>query len=315
MRTFPRSTALAFLFASMACTGQIHDAPGATHPDSDRRPDAGQPLPPAAPPPGELDVDRARARFETTTDLMRYAISPGCSSERNECHNSEDFPDLSTEGNLWNLVGLGCNRGIGERTEVEGFCERIGDELRIEGGANDGFTAIIGSVTRVTSSDEEFEHYEIRVDRPVPAAQADASFVVLRDGAPLPPLGGGGSAQTDEGASRIRVTDERDIPMPSSIRQGDENQDDSYGDGTGVLVRPGNARDSYLVRRLLGHGSDRVRMPLAGNPDNPTEVNPPLSRDAMYALMSWINCMEPDDGPFSDIRYDCSENADNGGQW
>ena len=88
-----------------------------------------------------------------------------------------------------------------------------------------------------------------------------------------------------------------------------------HGDGSGAIVRPGNARESYLVRRLFGLGTERVQMPLGVDADNPTEVNPPLSREQMWVVMSWINCMDPAAGPHADIDYDCAANADNDGTW
>ncbi len=322
MSIIPQWTAaLAFLplLLSASCTGFVQGIQGAEGDSAASAPapttDAGRPALPTAPPPGDLDVDRAQGRFVTTTDLMRLVIAPGCASEVNECHNSEDFPDLSSEGNLWNLVGLGCNQGIGERTELDGLCETTGDEVRITNGNNEGFTATIGAVVLVTNADEEFDHYELRIDRAVPDGQEGGDFVIVRGGTELPALGNGNSADTDSGGHWVRITDEDDIPLANAIRQGDENLDDAYGDGSGALVSAGDARASYLVMRLLGHGTDRVRMPLAANADNPTEVNPPLSRDEMYALMSWINCMEPGDGPYSEIRYECTENSDNRGEW
>ncbi len=35
----------------------------------------------------------------------------------------------------------------------------------------------------------------------------------------------------------------------------------------------------------------------------------------MYAVTSWINCLESDDNVYSDIRYDCNANLDNHGAW
>lgn len=267
------------------------------------------------PPPGELDIARARARFPTTTELMRYVVGPGCAAERNECHNSEDYPDLSTEGNLWNLVGLGCNRGLGERTEVEDFCEGRGDDIRLESGANDGFVAQIGWLATVPDDEGNFDYWEIGIDREVPNDDGGATFVIVRDGTALPALGRGSSASMTAGERTIRIGRAGDISDPSAVLQGDENRNGVFGAEPGKMVRPGAARESYLVRRLLGRETARQRMPLGAQADNPTEVNPPLSRDEMYALMSWINCMQAGDGPYSPIRYDCEANADNEGSW
>jgi len=311
-----RGPGLALAISMAACTGLI-DGPAEPVAAPVRTSDASVPdaAVPAPPPVGRLDREAARARFVTTTDLMRYVIAPGCAAERNECHNSEDFPDLSTEGNLWNLVGLACNQGLGERTEVEGLCEARGDELRIEDGPNAGFTAVVGAIITMTDADGDFDHYEIYLDRPVPAGQSDGDFVFLRDGAPIAGLGGGRSLEADAAAPRVRITDPDDVPDPGAVHQGDENLDGVFGEGDGALVTPGAARDSYLVRRFLGHGTDRVRMPLGTSADNPTETNPPLTREESWVLMSWINCMQPGDGPYDEIRYDCPENADNEGQW
>jgi hypothetical protein len=263
----------------------------------------------------DLDVDRARARFRTTTDLMRHVIAPGCAAEANECHNNEDYPDLSTEGNLWNLRGLPCNLGVGDRETVEDFCEQLGDELRITSGANQGYVGTVGSITVVTDEQGEFSHYSVVLDRAVSAAQSDGGFELMRGGAVIGVLGGGGSLQASGPSTTVEVTRAGDIPDPSLVRQGDENRNGVFGTGLGALVEPGDARGSYLVRRLLGSETARIRMPLNENADNPTEQNRNLSPDEMYALMSWINCMQPGDEVYTPIRYDCAANADNRGAW
>jgi hypothetical protein len=142
-----------------------------------------------------------------------------------------------------------------------------------------------------------------------------ATFVVGRDGQAMPQLGGGSSLAGDSGSNLIRVTDVDDIPDPLSVSQGDENHNGVFCDGTGTIVKPASARDSYLVWRLLAEQTQRVRMPLNENADNPTEVNRALSPDEMYALMSWINCMQPSDTIYAPIGYDCAANADNEGTW
>ncbi len=263
----------------------------------------------------KLDKTRAQELYPSTTDLMRYVIAPGCAAERNECHNSEDFPDLSTEGNLWNLINVPCNQGIGDRETVEDFCEAIGDELRVTGGANDGFVARIGSISLVTNADGEFDYFAVEIDRGLTQTQADGTFEFLRGGVVKKALGGGNSLAGTAGATTLQIRNPDHLLDPGRIKQGDENKNGVFGAGTGMLVRPGDYRASYLVRRLLGAETDRVRMPLQGNADNPTEQNRGLSRDQMYALTSWIVCMQPGDSVYSPIRYDCPENAGNEGIW
>ncbi len=262
----------------------------------------------------DLDKARAQARFESTTDLMRYVVAPTCAAETNECHNSEDPPDMSSEGNLWNLVGLPCNDGVGERETIEEFCEQLGDEIRIVDGENAGFTTRIGSITLVTDAEGAFTHYEVRVQAGPPLAQTDAQFEILRGGTPMGALGAGVSLTVGAGSTSLLVTDPDDIRDPVGVRQGDENRNGIFGDGSGTLVQRGDARASYFVRRLVGE-TERVRMPLNENADNPTEMNRFLSPDEMYAVMSWINCMLPTDTVYSPIRYDCEANADNEGVW
>lgn len=263
---------------------------------------------------GTLDKVEAQRQFATTTELMRYVVAPGCAAERNECHNSEDFPDLSTEGNLWNLVDVRCNQGLGERRDVEGFCENLGDELRIEGGANQGFTARIGSISSVSNAQGVFQHYEVLLDKAPTASQTGASFGILRDGAKVGGLGGGASVELKAGEKWARVKNASHLPSPSLVFQGDENRDGAFGDGKGVLVKRGDARASYLVWRVLGH-SPRPQMPLGTNADQVTETNRPLTKNEVYALMSWVNCMQAGDTIYSPIRYDCAANANNEGQW
>jgi len=264
-------------------------------------------------PPGDLDVDRAQARFATTTDLVRQLFAPGCAAENNECHNNEDFPDLSSEGNLFNLIDLPCNLGVGDRSTVEGFCEALGDELRVTSGAASGFSSAIGSIHVVTDDAGTFSHYEIALADPLPQAVDGGSFEIARDGQAQTALGGGSSLSGQAGDRVVWVNDATDLPAPDAIKQGDENGDGVFGAGTGLLVHAGSAANSYLVRRLLGYDSDRVRMPLNTNADNPTEANGLLTRDEMYAVMSWVNCLQLEDGPYAPIHYDCAANAGNDG--
>ena len=261
-----------------------------------------------------LDVALAQATYTTTGDIMRYIIAPGCAAENNECHNNEHFPDMSSEGNLWNLIALGCNQGVADRPTVEDFCEAQGDEIRIEDGVNAGFVARIGSIVEVTNAGGEFVEFAIYVDT-TPEPQMRATFSILRNGLVDAGLGGGSSMFTFPDSNALIVRRAGDIPQRRIIKQGDENGNAIYGDGRGVLVRRGDARNSYLIRRLVSAGSSRLRMPLNFNSDNPTEINRPLLREEMYALMSWINCVRADDDVYSPVRYDCVENAQNGGVW
>ena len=261
-----------------------------------------------------FDPEEAQRNYAKTTDIMRHIIAPTCAAENNECHANEEFPDLSTVGNLWTLVGLSCNQGIGDGTTVEDLCEEKSDHIRITDGVNAGYEARIGSVFEVTDVEGAFIKYEMRVDVE-PRSQANARFVLARDGIEEPGLGSGASLVATRGSLTLLVLQAQDLPNSELIKQGDRNDNGVYGDGRGVLVRPGDARNSYLVRRLFGRGTTRVRMPLNYNSDNPTEINTPLTQEAMYVLMSWINCIRADDTAFSELRYDCPENADNDGTW
>jgi hypothetical protein len=138
---------------------------------------------------------------------------------------------------------------------------------------------------------------------------------VLRGGSKLAALGGGASVELQAGQKWARVKNANHLPDPVAVQQGDENRNGIFGSGGGALVKRGDAHGSYLVRRLQAQATSRVRMPLGANPDNLTEVNRPLTKNEAYALMSWINCMAPTDGPYAPIRYDCPENAANDGVW
>jgi hypothetical protein len=296
-------TALAALLLS-ACTGDLMmNEPG---------PDGAAADDPAAW--DELDVERAQGRFVSTTDIVRYVVAPGCAARRNECHANEDFPDLSSEGNMWNLVMLPCNLGVGDRTTVEDFCEQKADELHILDGPNAGFITRIGSIDVISDDEDgEFVRYDVRLEFGPSQAATGASFAILRDGVALPALGGGAALEIGAGEPLARITSAAALPDPAAVRQGDENRNGIFGDGSGVLVRPGDAAASYLLHRLAGR-TDRVRMPLSDNADIETQENRPLTLDEMYAVASWINCMQPGDGPYAPIRYDCAANAGNDGR-
>ena len=263
-----------------------------------------------------LDKVRAQMAFPTTTDLIRRVIAPTCAAEDNECHSNEYYPDMATEANFWNLIGLRCNVGVGERTTIENRCEAQGDTLRITDGANSGFAATIGSVHTVTDDvTGEFRWYEITLESPVAQSQSGGSFELLRAEQAMPGLGGGDSLEAVAGQTTLRIMNANRIANANVILQGDENEDGIFGDSSGVIVRRGNARESYLISRLFGAETSRSRMPVNTNIDNPNEESGFLTEDEMYVLMSWINCMAPDDGTYSPIRYDCAANADNQGIW
>ena len=338
--------AAAVALACLACEGAIDlgatpgadaghtpDARARTQDASAPRPaadagatDASRPDAPPAPrrdagaaPPGfaELDPVRARTAFPDLATLQRKVFGPGCAGEANECHYDEDFPDFSSEGNLWNLLLLQCNAGVGDRTTVEDFCEPLGDELRAVArqGGQELLRARVGSIEPRMDAEGKLTGYDVRIDAPVAAAFEGARFEWLRFGTALPALGGGTSLRGVAGERKVVVGDPDHLPDPAQITQGDPNRNGTFGDGGGRIVRPGRARDSYLVRRLFGQGA-RPRMPLESNGDNPTERNRPLTADEMYAIMSWINCLpEMMAEPYGPIVFDCAANADNRGTW
>lgn len=300
---------ISVLLAAAACTGQLDNGSAVTADGGAAGPDAYRPHY------DDLDRERARAQFRTTTDLMRYVIAPGCAAEVNECHSNEDFPDLSTEGNLWNLVGLPCNQGVGDRTTIEDFCEVLGDELRVTDGVAAGFAARIAAIDLLTDEQGEFARYEVHLDTPAPAGETGATFALARDGEVIAALGGGASLDLEAGTATVSITDPNALADLAVVRQGDENRNGVFGDGSGHVVRPGQMRDSYLFRRVTGGGTERLGMPHGDHADNPTELNRPLTPDEIYVLGSWISCMQPGDGVYSPIRYDCEANASNEGAW
>jgi len=318
----PRAAILAVIIATtLGCDAfdalTRSDDPPTVVPASDASvaEDAGSHVDAGGPINGAFDRERAMQRFATTSDVMRGIIAPTCAAENNECHANEEFPDMSSESNLWNLAFQPCNQGIGDRTVVEGFCEAQGDQIRIDDGPNAGFIARIGSIASTVDDFDMFDGYAVRVDRAPAYDQGTASFVLLRRGEVMYGLGGGSSLSATAGSSTLTITRELDIPSPHQVKQGDENRDGHYGDGRGVILRPGDARGSYMVRRLMGRGTNRVRMPLNDNSDNPTEINPYLTTEEMFVLMSWINCMKPEDEVYSPVRFDCPENESNDGTW
>jgi hypothetical protein len=328
MKAFPalRPTALIAALALLLACGDSNDGDDTMLPwqqpgggsetgeggegGSDNSAGGSAPTSPTPTPLQELDKEYAQALYATTTDVMRFMVAPTCAAENNECHNNEDFPDMSTEGNLWNLVDLRCNLGVGERETVEDYCESQGDSIEVA-----GFTTTIGAITTELDVDGEFLHYAVTIETALPASYTGETFNIMRNGVARPEIGGGNSLDGTAGSNVLQITDSADLPDPLLVLQGDENGNGVFGNGSGVLVKRGDVQSSYLLRRLMGEETARVRMPLNENADNPTEVNAWIDREASYALMSWILCMQPDDGPYSPIRYDCPENANNEGLW
>lgn len=249
----------------------------------------------------------------------------GCGPNNGVCHNSREYPNLSTLGSLVENIDLPCNERRDDPKTIHDLCERTGDRLGVAGtpGAEIAFVTPDPSQERV---------FHITLREPIELT-AGASVVVVRTGPPeielLPLTDVGVTLALDPTGLSVTVQlpppetgeDADDdflgpafsnagLPAdPTAIQVGDPNQNGNFGAALGGrLIRPGDPENSYLLKRLTD--------PTAG-PLMPRANCCYWTKAALRSLWCWVsgldetgsNALEPIDyescppGPLDTMEY------------
>jgi hypothetical protein len=275
----------------------------------------------------------AAAEFSTAADLHAKVILRSCGPLSGVCHNKKEYPDLHTSYNFLAAIGAPCNVQPGTPESVFDRCERPGDRVAFDGGAE----VEIGYIEYIPYADDDQEVEDESATRP-------GLHIHLAD----PVSGESGRDRTirfvrtfvkdgnvedisfaslrsrlfyfDEGRHVVADTryNERAVNelLAVGIEQGDLNRNGILGarpDGDGntrgptQLIVRGSPETSYLVARMRGIMEGETvpgtRMPLA---------NPPFSTPEMLALFCFIEGL-PADGDInldSPINYEACSYSD-----
>ena len=252
-------------------------------------------------------VAEARATFPRFLDLQVGLISSTCSPNPGVCHNSSNYPDLSTAGGTLSAVGGPCNMEIPDPLQGWDGCERPAD--RLVAGAVDVRMAWLERVTNGT--------WRIGIEGaaastgtvPVSLASSDGSTILEEEWAMTATLEAGSSEITlIAGAGDDFVADFLD-GVVRGLSGGDPNRNGVWGgdDETmrGALLTPGNLDKSYLWGRITATvpGS---RMPLANGPITPVEY---------IAIACWIEGLDGSPQAEDRIDYDACSFAEAPSNW
>jgi hypothetical protein len=255
----------------------------------------------------EQAVATARADYPTAFDLQTRLVSMTCSPNPGVCHQTNNYPDMTTIGNLLGAIGAPCNLEIPEPTEGWDACERPADQLEIDG-------EILDIAWR-----EPIAPGSWRVVLAGPAA-ADLVAADVRlldaDGELLLDVDedlGALTATLTTGSPEVELAIASDDPVitelvdgvMATVRGGDPNRNGVWGAtdpgvATAALVFPGDLERSYLWGRITGTVPG-TRMPLA---------NGPVSNPQYVALACWIEGLAgAGNAAYDPIDYDACEFA------
>jgi hypothetical protein len=234
-------------------------------------------------PPAPASDDGAAALYPTLAALYEgpQGIYAGCGPNNGVCHNSKQFPDLSSLGSVVDHVGDPCNQLVDQPSKMHDLCERRGDFAVV-----DGMRAEIGRVERIegdglswrivlaapyqgssAATGVRFERDEeagARVinelyDVTLAADPADANAVLVTLPAEAPELG-----DEDPVIYMRQALDGAGVPAdPTAVSVGDPNGNGVFGATLGGrLIDPGHPERSFLLRRLTDPAAGSL-MPLA----------------------------------------------------
>jgi hypothetical protein len=222
-------------------------------------------------------VTEARTLFPRTLEMHQKIVARSCAPNTGVCHNTSNYPDLSTPGSMLQAVGSWCNLEIPDPTQGYDLCERPGDLLVADDGSLAGLVTEIAWVERVAIDD-----WRVSL-RDAPAAaliDAPVSFYAEVPNVPvlLPAAEWLVRLSVDAGSKEARVTVGGVADNPfielfidevlASLVGGDANRNGTFGadvrgeEEPATILDPGSLARSYLWGRITGTvpGS---RMPLA----------------------------------------------------
>ena len=245
-------------------------------------------------------VDEAAEQMPTVQALHTQIFKRTCSPDNGVCHNTKEFPDLHTPGNLIDSIGKPCN--LAEEPEnIFDDCELPGDILTLNSGPERGFSSRIAQHEIIDGD------WVIQLAEPVQGCEPHRAAFSVTDGD-----GSGGviieapnqalyvaCGSTEVRVGNIAVLGPQVVAgLANRVEMGDPNRNGIMGaDKPSVQIWPGEPDRSYLLARTLGTVPG-TRMPLA---------NQPLSDAELLALICWIETVGDQPDPSDPILYDeCS---------
>jgi hypothetical protein len=256
----------------------------------------------------------AMEKFPNGLVLHEKVIQRSCSPTGGVCHNSKEYPDLHTFGNLVASMDKPCNRDKAEEPEnVFDGCEPNADELVIM--RSPEWKTKIGWVgpEEFEQTPETFTNFRrVMLADPAPATYDRVESKVVRDGRTLVELRGysfdgvtpgPGVLVTTQGEREARIVDLFNLEYRTylelgRVRGGDPNANGVFGStAPWTMLAPGYPLQSYLIGRITGTVPG-TRMPLA---------NAPLTDPEYVAMFCWIETLDDDPQPTDPIDYEsCS---------
>lgn len=249
-------------------------------------------------------VVAAKETIPTMLDLHTTVFQRTCSPDGGVCHNSKEYPDLHTAGNLLDSIWKPCNLAESKSQGVVDMCEPPGEWLEILTGTQKGFK------TRIAWTAPEDSRWVITLEAPIPGEcwPHVAGFRIV--------AGDGSNEVLLElfqeilevkcGQTKVYLNyfntfgPELQDALQWRVQGGDPNRNGVFGyDFGGALIVPGELERSYLLLRMLGVVPG-TPMPLA---------NQPLDDKEWLALMCWIETLSDTPSVMDVIDYDGCEAA------
>jgi hypothetical protein len=247
-------------------------------------------------------VAEAKGAYPTAIDVHKM-MSRSCAPNAGVCHNTSNYPDLSTPASVASTLDAWCNLAIPDPTQGFDHCERQGDVL-----VSGTFRSEVAYVEQLSE-----DTYRIGL-RDAVARSANVAVVRFESAA--------GDIVFDPiatwGVTIALVEGERDVILSVGIDepaftepfiaasvlglvQGDANRNATFGadvtggdDNSARVIVPGSLERSYLWGRVTATvpGS---RMPLA---------NAPLTEPEYVALACYIQGLPADGVVSADAAID-----------
>jgi hypothetical protein len=262
-------------------------------------------------------VTEARTLFPRTLDMHQKIVARSCAPNTGVCHNTSNYPDMSTPASMLQAVGSWCNLEIPDPTQGYDLCERRGDFVYVDDGAQ-GVVSEIAWIERLA-----VDEWRIELRDPIEAGVVDAPiyfYAQVPDVPVLLPAAEWQVVATVEAGTRELALNVRGVvdnpfietyidEVLASVVGGDQNRNGTFGadvrdaaEDAAKVIEPGSLARSYLWGRITGTvpGS---RMPLA---------NEALSDAEYVAVACFIETLEARGANITatdDIDYDNCEFA------
>ncbi len=268
---------------------------------------------PAVDPGVVADVDEAAAlkksaqtKFPRVVDMHQKIVARSCAPNTGVCHNTNNYPELSSTSAFVQSVNAWCNVASPDPTQGFDLCERHGDVL-----VSGSFRSEIASTRR----SDDGEGWRITLRDPAPRTDdiAPVRFEDKDRGTVFEPFAEWGvTVGMVEGDTVVVVSIAVEEPFftepfideaLSGLIQGDANDngvfgadanDDDDDDDVARVIAPGSLTRSYLWGRITGTVPG-TRMPLA---------NQALADDEYVAVACFIEGLADNAAPDDDAAID-----------